>query len=70
MDGDTWRTFMAFAAKWDEAYYRTGKLEEHLPKIWEAGEEDDDIVQSKETADDDETEFTNNDENMNHMTDK
>jgi hypothetical protein len=70
VDGDTWGTFMAFAAKWDEAYYHTRRLEKHLPKIWEAGEEDDDIIQCAQMVDDDESEFTNDDENMDRVTDE
>lgn len=41
VEGDTWATFMAFSKKWNEAHYRTKKLEKYLPKIREAGEEDD-----------------------------
>ena len=41
VEGGTWATFAAFCKKWDEARYRTNRLERSLPKIWEAGEEDD-----------------------------
>lgn len=57
VEGDTWATFMAFSKKWDEAPYRTRRLEKYLPKIWEAGEEnrpvldDDDINDSDRLAD-------------------
>ena len=57
VEGDTWATFMAFSKKWDEAPYRTRRLEKYLPKIWEAGEEnrpaldDDDINDFDRLAD-------------------
>jgi hypothetical protein len=40
VEGDTWATFVAFCRKWDEGRFLTKRLERHLPKIWEAGEED------------------------------
>jgi hypothetical protein len=57
IEGDTWATFVAFSKKWDEAPYRTRRLEKYLPKIWEAGEEErptldeDDINDSDRLAD-------------------
>lgn len=41
VEGDTWATFASFSKKWDETYYQTKRLERYLPRIWEAGEEDD-----------------------------
>ena len=41
VEGDTWATFAAFSRKWGQAYHRTKGLEKYLPKILEAGEEDD-----------------------------
>jgi hypothetical protein len=38
--GDTFATFMAFWKKWGEVQVRGTRLEDHLPRIWEAGEED------------------------------
>jgi hypothetical protein len=40
VEGDTWATFVAFCREWDQAPFLTKGLERHLPKIWEAGEED------------------------------
>lgn len=50
---DTWATFMAFSNEWDNRSYQTKRLEKHLPKIWEAGEEDD-IVYDEDDVDDSE----------------
>jgi hypothetical protein len=44
VEGDTWATFVAFCREWDEAHFIRKSLgcgTEHLPRIWEAGEEDD-----------------------------
>jgi hypothetical protein len=57
VEGDTWATFVAFSKKWDEAPYRTRRLEKHLPRICEAGEErrptldEDDISDTDRLAD-------------------
>jgi hypothetical protein len=41
VEGDTWATFAAFSKKWGQAYYRMKGVEKYLPRIQEAGEEDD-----------------------------
>lgn len=39
VEGDTWATFMAFSKAWADSSLRTEKLEKHLPRIDEAGED-------------------------------
>lgn len=57
VEGDTWATFAAFSKSWEEAYYRTKRLEKCLPRIWEAGEEEnftldeDDVDDADQLAD-------------------
>jgi len=54
VEGDTWATFAAFCKKWDEPSHRTKRLEKHLPKIWEAGEQDDESGEYDQTVEGDE----------------
>jgi hypothetical protein len=39
VEGDTWATFMEFSKAWADSSLRTKKLEKHLPRIDEAGED-------------------------------
>ena len=69
VEGDPWVTFINFSKKWDEEYYRTKTLEKHLPKIWEAGEDEDEIVECGETMEDGESEVMSDDESMDRVAD-
>lgn len=57
VESDTWATFVAFSKSWEEAYYRTKRLEKCLPRIWEEGEEEnftldeDDVDDAERLAD-------------------
>lgn len=57
VEGDTWATFAAFSKRWEETYYQTKRLEKCLPRIWEAGEEEnftmdeDDVDDADQLAD-------------------
>jgi hypothetical protein len=47
IEGDTWRTFMAFSEAWARRSWQTEKLEKHLPRFPEAFEDDlNDDIQS------------------------
>ena len=39
VEGDTWGTFMAFSSAWERNWH-SKKLEKHLPRIIEEGDED------------------------------
>ena len=57
VEGDTWATFAAFSKSWEEAHYLTNRLEKCLPRIREAGEEEnfkldeDDVDDADQLAD-------------------
>jgi len=58
VEGDTWATFWAFSIKWDKVPdYKKKQLEKYLPKIWEAGEQEDfsineeDVDETEQIAD-------------------
>lgn len=40
VERDTWGTFISFSKAWPEDTWRTKKLEKHLPRIDEAGEDE------------------------------